>query len=57
MKLARLAAVLCFSVLFAAPASARIEVTLDAESLNGILASMAPDTVEVGLAAGKSVVI
>jgi fructose transport system ATP-binding protein len=36
---------------------ARIDLTLDAESLNGILASMAPDHVEVGLTAGRTLTI
>lgn len=38
-------------------AMARIDVTLDAESLNGLLSTMAADHVEIGLAAGRSVTI
>jgi hypothetical protein len=45
------------ALLAAPPALARIDLTLDAESLNGLLASMAPDHVEVGLAAGRSLTI
>jgi hypothetical protein len=43
--------------LFAAPAIARVDVTLDADSLNDLLASMAPDRVEVALGAGRGVTI
>lgn len=43
--------------LVAVPAFARIEVTLDAESLNEMLASMAPDHVQVGLAGGRGVTL
>jgi len=48
---------LVLALLLAAPAAARIDVTLDADSLNGLLASMAPDHVEVGLSAGRSLSI
>jgi len=51
------AAALSLAALIHAPALARIDVTLDAESLNGLLQSMAPDHVEVGLAAGRSLTI
>lgn len=37
------------------PAVARVDVTLDAGSLNELLANMAPDHVDVALAAGKTV--
>jgi len=47
------AAVLSLSALISVPAFARIDVTLDAESLNGLLASMAPNHVDVGLTAGR----
>jgi len=57
MTLRRAAAALVLAALIDAPALARIDVTLDAESLNGLLASMAPDHVEVGLAAGRSLTI
>jgi hypothetical protein len=39
------------------PAYARIDVTLDADSLNGLLTSMAPNHVDVGLAAGRGLTI
>jgi len=57
MTLRRAAAASLLAALMYAPALARIDVTLDAESLNGLLASMAPDHVEVGLAAGRSLTI
>ena len=57
MTLRRAAAALSLAALTCAPAFARIDVTIDAESLNGLLASMAPDHVEVGLTAGRSVTI
>lgn len=51
-------------VLFAAaaivagrPAAARVDVTLDAASLNDLLRSMAPERVPVELAAGRSVTL
>jgi len=56
MRLVR-AAALSLAFLLYGEAAARIDVTLDAESLNGLLASMAPDRVEVGLAAGRSLTI
>jgi hypothetical protein len=43
--------------LVAPPALARVEVTLDADSLNDMLASMAPDRVQVPLGAGRGVTI
>jgi len=51
------AAAFALAALVFAPAAARIDVTLDADSLNGLLASMAPDHVEVGLSAGRSLTI
>ncbi len=57
MNLRRTIATFCFLVAAVSPATARIDVTLDQESLNGLLASMAPDHVEVGLAAGRSLTI
>jgi hypothetical protein len=53
----RFAVAVAMAALVAAPAAARIDVTLDAESLNGLLSTMAADSVEVGLAAGRSVTI
>jgi len=53
----RAALALSLAVAFSIPAWARIDVTLDAESLNGILTAMAPDHVEVGLTAGRSLTI
>ena len=57
MNRRRAALLLSLAAAVSAPAMARIDVTLDAESLNGLLASMAPDHVEVSLAAGKSLTI
>lgn len=57
MNLRRAALALTLATLVYAPARARIDLTLDAESLNGILASMAPDHVEVDLAGGRSLTI
>ena len=57
MKARLTAILLTFLALIATPAIARIDVTLDAESLNGLLESMAPDQVKVGLSAGSSVTI
>lgn len=57
MKLNRALAALSLLTLFSAPALARIDVTLDAESLNGLFETMAPDHVQVGLAAGRSLTI
>lgn len=57
MKLARLALALASVALAAAPALARVDVTLDAASLNEMLATMAPDHVDVGLSAGRSLTI
>jgi hypothetical protein len=48
------AAVFSAAVLACSPALARVDLTLDAESLNGLLATMAPDHVEVGLTAGRT---
>ena len=39
------------------PALARIDVTLDAEALNDLLAAMAPNHVDVSLTAGRSLTI
>jgi hypothetical protein len=53
----RTAALVATVVLAALPALARVEVTLDADSLNDMLASMAPDHVQVALGAGRGVTI
>lgn len=53
----RSAVLLSLAAMISAPALARIDVTLDAESLNGLLATMAADHVEVGLTAGRSLTI
>ncbi len=53
MNFRRAAVTLALSALISVPAFARIDVTLDAESLNGLLASMAPNHVDVGLTAGR----
>jgi len=42
-------------VLATAPALARVEVTLDADSLNEMLTNMAPEKVQVALTAGRGV--
>jgi hypothetical protein len=57
MNIRRAAVYAFLFALIAAPAFARIDVTLDAESLNGMLGSMAPDHVEVGLAGGRGLTI
>jgi len=57
MNLRRAAVLLSIFALISAPALARIDVTLDADSLNGLLAAMAQDRVEVGLTAGRSLTI
>ena len=57
MNARRIAVAVALAALIYAPAYSRIDVTLDAESLNGLLASMAPDHVEVGLAGGRSLTI
>jgi hypothetical protein len=57
MNRRRAALALALAALVSAPALARIDITLDAESLNGLLKSMAPDHVDVGLTAGKSLTI
>lgn len=57
MKTRRAAVALSLAAILCGPALARIDVTLDAESLNGLLESMAPDHVEVGLTAGRSLTI
>jgi len=57
MNLRRPALFLAAVVLSCAPAFARVDVTLDAASLNDLLASMAPERVDVGLAAGRSITI
>ena len=53
----RLPLALASLVLACAQAVARVDVTLDAASLNDLLASMAPERVQVGLAAGRGVTI
>ena len=57
MTLRRAAVFLSLLTLMSAPAAARIDVTLDAESLNGMLATMAPDHVDVGLTGGRGLTI
>ena len=57
MNLRGAVVLLSLSALISAPAAARIDVTLDAESLNGLLASMAPNHVDVGLTAGRGLTI
>ena len=52
-----LAAALAAVVSAAAPASARVDVTVDADSLNELIRSMAPDHVDVALAAGRGVTL
>jgi hypothetical protein len=54
MNLRRVLVAVSFAALLPVPALARIDITLDAESLNGMLASMAPDHVDVNLAGGRS---
>lgn len=50
--------VLLFAMaLIASPTLARVDVTLDAASLNELLAGMAPKSVDVPLAAGRGVTI
>src|SRR5580765_2490823 len=49
-------AVLVLAVAWAVlPARARVDVTLDADSLNELLTGMAPDQVQVELVAGRAV--
>jgi len=57
MKPRRATIALSLAAMLYSPALARIDVTLDAASLNGLLASMAPDHVDVGLTAGRSLTI
>jgi hypothetical protein len=57
MSFSRIALALAFGALVSATASARIDVTLDAESLNGLLSTMASDRVDIGLTGGRSVTI
>jgi hypothetical protein len=57
MNPCRIAVAFALAALVSAPAVARIDVTLDAESLNGLLSTMASDRVEIGLAAGRKVTI
>jgi hypothetical protein len=57
MKLPRIALPLVAVALTVAPSLARVDVTLDAASLNDMLASMAPDQVQVPLGAGRGVTI
>jgi hypothetical protein len=56
MKLIRTVS-LSLAALSFTSASARIDLTLDAESLNGLLSSMAPDHVDIALSAGRSLTI
>jgi hypothetical protein len=58
MRLRRAAVALPLAAfLTSLPAPAKIDITLDADSLNGLLTSMAPDHVEVNLAAGRSLTL
>jgi hypothetical protein len=57
MYLRRVAFLPILFAVLSAPAFARIDVTLDAESLNGLLASMAPNHVDVSLAGGRGLTI
>jgi hypothetical protein len=53
----RCAASLLFLGLAVGPAQGRVEVTIDADSLNEMLTNMAPDKVQVGLSAGRGVTL
>lgn len=57
MNSRRAALVFSLAALVSVPASGKIDVTVDAESLNGMLQSMAPDTVDVHLAAGRTLTL
>ncbi len=57
MNFRRIVLALSFVASFPAPVFGRVDVTLDASSLNALLASMAPDHVDVGLAAGRTLTI
>jgi len=57
ISLRRLGTLAAALMLTAAPALARVEVTLDADTLNDLLANMAPDHAEVALTAGKKLTI
>ncbi len=57
MNARRTAILLPLAAMLCGPVFARIEVTLDAESLNGLLASMAPDHVDLDLAGGRILTI
>ncbi|HUC44679.1 MAG TPA: hypothetical protein VMR65_11600 [Candidatus Sulfotelmatobacter sp.] len=50
-------AALCACLMAVIPAAARVDVTVDADSLNDLLRSMAPDHVDVALASGRSVTL
>src|SRR5262245_55406331 len=54
MNLRRLLPVLGILVLVSVPALARVDVTLDADTLNELLSKMAPDHVPVDLHSGKT---
>ena len=45
------------AIVAAFPATARVDVTVDADSLNEMIRSMAPDHVDVALAAGRGVTL
>ena len=55
--LRRLGALAVAVALSALPALARVDMTLDADTLNGLLRDMAPDHAEVALTAGKKLTI
>lgn len=57
MNVRRAALLVPLAALLALPASGKIDVTVDAESLNGMLQSMAPNTVDVNLAAGRKLTL
>jgi hypothetical protein len=57
MNLRRAALAFSLASALALPAAAKIDITIDAESLNGLLTSMAPDHVDVNLAGGRSVTL
>jgi hypothetical protein len=52
-----LSAALAAALSAASPASARVDVTVDADSLNELIRSMAPDHVDVAVAAGRGVTL
>lgn len=57
MSLRRAAVAFLLTSMLGYPAFAKIDVTLDADSLNGLMASMAPDHVDVNLAGGRTLTL